>query len=326
MALSNSINFSVTRNELIEAALQHIGALGEGDSANPTQLTECSRLLNMLIKNWQTDGMQLWMRYYGYILPTTGTSKISLGVEGGNAATSYLYTTTSTTSSSGGSTITVSSVTGILNGNNIGVELDDGTMHWTTVNGAPVGSVVTLTDALTGDVASGADVYVYSTANKLTRPAEIVEAFRRRSLDNIDIPIRMVSMQEYNLLGEKESATVPVQWTYDQVLNFSSSGYPGNGDFYIWPRFSNGDELIVIKYIKLFDDLDSATDNPEFPQQWFLPLMLGLAWLLAPKHGIPLKERQMLMQEAELYKKKTLDADMEPSSFLFQPDFTMRTK
>lgn len=320
MALSASLDFSVTRSELIEAALQHIGALGEGETASATQLTESARLLNMLIKNWQTDGMQLWMRYYGYILPVSSVAKTALGAEGGHAASSYLWTTTSAASSSGGSTITVTTVTGISTTNVIGVELDDGTMQWTTVNGAPAGSVVTLTAALTGDVAAGADVYVYATTAKLTRPAEIVEAFRRRSSDNTDTPLRMISMQEYNNLSDKFSEGSVVQWTYDNVLNYSTTGYPGNGDFYFWPIFENGDDVIVIKYIKLFDDLDAAANNPEFPQQWFLPLMLGLAWLLSPKHGIPLKERQMLLQEAMMYKKMTLDADQEPASIRFSAE------
>lgn len=324
MALSGSLDFGITKLELIDAALQHIGALGDGESASATQITECSRMLNMLIKNWQVDGMQLWMRYYGYILPMTGVTHISLGAEGGHAATSYQYTTTSTTSSSGTNTITVSSVTGISSGDNIGIELSDGTMQWTTVNGAPVGSVVTLASNLSGDVASGADVYAYASANKLTRPAEIVEAFRRHSSDMVDTNLRPISMQEYNMLGDKTTKGTPVQWTYDPILNYSTSGYPGNADFYFWPCFENGDDLIVIKYIKLFDDLDANSDNPEFPQQWFMPLMMGLAWFLAPKHGIPLKERQMLLQEAELYRKRTLDADQEPGSVLVQPDYQMR--
>lgn len=324
MALSNSQNFSITRNEIIEAALQHIGALGEGESASATQLSESSRLLNMLIKNWQTDGMQLWMRLYGFILPTSDVPKVSLGAEGGHAVSSYSWTTTSVAATSGASSITVTSVTGISSTYAIGVELEDGSMHWTTVNGSPVGNVVTLTAVLPDDVAEGADVYTYNTSNKLSRPAEIVEGFRRHSADNIDTPMRMITMQEYNNLGDKLSEGAPLQWVYDKILGYSTSGYPGNADFYLWPIFQNGDDVIVIKYIKLFDDLDGATDNPEFPQQWFLPLMLGLAWLLAPKHGIPMKERQLLMQEALLYKKMTLDNDQEDGGIFIMPDETMR--
>jgi hypothetical protein len=319
MALSASTDFPVTRDDLIKAALQHIGAIGDGDTPTATQLSEAGLLLNMLIKNWTTDGMQLWMRYYGYIFPVSGVQKTSLGAEGGNAATAYRWTTTSAASAAAATTITVTTVTGISNTNIIGVEQSDGTMQWTTVNGAPVGNVVTLTAALTGDVASGANVYAYATTAKLTRPVDIVEAFRRHSADDSDTPLREVSNQEYNNLSSKTEEGAVLQWSYDKVLGFSTTGYPGNGDFYFWPRFENGDDVIVIKYIKEFDDLDSATQNPEFPQEWFLPIMLGLAWLLSPKNGIPLKERQLLFQEAQFYKDLTLDDSVERTSMYITP-------
>lgn len=52
-------------------------------------------------------------------------------------------------------TITVASVTSITSGDIVGLELDDGSTHWTTVNGAPSGSVVTLTNALPSGAAAG---------------------------------------------------------------------------------------------------------------------------------------------------------------------------
>jgi hypothetical protein len=44
-------------------------------------------------------------------------------------------------------------VTGVATTYNIGVQLDDGTFQWTTVNGAPSGSTVTLTAVLTDSAA-----------------------------------------------------------------------------------------------------------------------------------------------------------------------------
>lgn len=319
MALSGSTNFPVTRDDLIKAAMQHISALGDGDTPNATQLSEASFLLNILIKNWQTEGMQLWMTYYGYIFPVSGTTKCSLGAEGGKSASSYIYTTTSVASSSGGSTITVVAVTGIVNTNVIGIELSDGSMQWTTVNGAPAGSVITLATPLTGNVAAGASVYAYAVGAQLTRPKEIVGSFLRTSSDNTDVPLTIISMDEYNNLSSKFQKGTPNQVAYDKVLGLSTSLYPGNGDFYFWPIFENGDTVIVIKYVKLFDDLDIGANNPEFPQEWFLPLMLGLAWLLSPKNGVPLNERKTLMQEAEMFRDRTIDNDVENVSVNFQP-------
>lgn len=320
MALSGSVDFAITRDSLIETSLKHIGALGDGESPSATQVSECAVLLNMLVKHLQADDIQLYITKYGYIFPVSSVSSTLLGAEGGNAATSYLHTTASAASSSGGSTVAVTTVTGISTTNVIGIELSDGTMQWTTVNGAPAGSVVTLTATLTGNVSSGADIYVYATTAKLTRPANILEAFRRTSADSSDTPLTMFSADEYNNLSTKTETGVVTQWFYDKPLGLSTSGYPGNGEFFFWPRFQNGDNVIVVRYTKIFDDLDSASNNVEFPQVWFLPLMVGLAWLLAPKHGVPLKERQLLMQEYIFLKKNASDYDQETNSMFLSPD------
>jgi hypothetical protein len=59
--------------------------------------------------------------------------------------------TTLTADGSGGDlTITVASITGIASGDIIGVKLNTGQYHFTTVNGAPAGNTVTLTAALPG--------------------------------------------------------------------------------------------------------------------------------------------------------------------------------
>ena len=59
-------------------------------------------------------------------------------------------TTLTANGSGGNTTITVASITGIASGDIIGIKLDTGLYHFTTVNGAPAGSTVTLTAALPG--------------------------------------------------------------------------------------------------------------------------------------------------------------------------------
>lgn len=55
-------------------------------------------------------------------------------------------------------TITVTSAAGMATGDLIGVLLDDGTTHWTTINGAPVANVITLTVAMPSAAAIGNNV------------------------------------------------------------------------------------------------------------------------------------------------------------------------
>lgn len=57
-------------------------------------------------------------------------------------------TTTTAILGAGGTNLTVASITGFSDGDFIGVILDDGTQHQTTINGAPAGSTIVMTDAV----------------------------------------------------------------------------------------------------------------------------------------------------------------------------------
>ena len=56
MTTSGSSDFSVSRDDIITEALQQLGVIGEGGTPSANQLTDMSRLLNMMIKNWSTYG------------------------------------------------------------------------------------------------------------------------------------------------------------------------------------------------------------------------------------------------------------------------------
>ena len=61
MATSGSVDFSITRDNIITEALQLVGVIGEGDTPNTNQKTDCARSLNMMIKFWMAEGMNLFV-------------------------------------------------------------------------------------------------------------------------------------------------------------------------------------------------------------------------------------------------------------------------
>jgi hypothetical protein len=184
MATSGSIDFAVNRDSIITEALEQLGVLGEGEAASAAQLTNVSRTLNMMIKAWQADGLNLFAVQRLYLFLQKLQKEYSLiSTTSDHFTSTFTETTTSATSSSGGSTITVTSITGISNGDNIGIQ--QGTdMQWTTVNGAPSGSTVTLTDTLDADVASGLlkHTYMFKAVVQIFQqgryPADVITDFR----------------------------------------------------------------------------------------------------------------------------------------------------
>jgi len=312
MSTSGSVDFAVTRDDLVKYALMQIGVVGEGETPTSAQYTEGSFILNMLTKARMADGMPLWALKTGYILPVTGVNVLGLGTTG-HTVTAYTQTTTSADAAASASTITITATTGFAASQPIGIELDDGTMHWTTINGALSGSTVTLTTALASAAASGNTVYTYVTTNRITRPLRILSAQIVTPSDSTRHPINIITREEYNNLGGGTSASEPNQVYYDPQV--------GTGNMYFYPRFYGGDKLMQISFHRPYEDFDATADNPDFPQEWYLSLWLDLAALLGGKYGVPITERQALKAEAKEWRELALSNGTEEGSFFFQPSW-----
>lgn len=312
MPTSGSVDWTVSRDDIIKAAFQRIGVVAVGGTPSASQLTEASLLLNGIVKSWgaRRPGA-LWGVQGAAILPTTGVRSMDVGPGGGHITTSYNYTTTSVASLSTTSTITVNSTQGMVNGYYIGVQLTSGDMHWTTINGAPSGNVITLTNALTANVESGANVYVYST--KINRPLRIFYAVARRQSTTTDTPLKIVTLEEWHRYTNKAAeSTYPLVLTYMPTIN--------TGTLRFWPQFSNGDYVITFFVNRPLEDFDSGTNNPDFPQEYFLALVLELSCLLAPQYGIDVQVQSWLRREADKLFNEIIENDYEEGSLYFRPD------
>lgn len=321
MATSGSFDFVPTRDNLIDLAYQHVGVVGEGGTASTAQYTEAAKLLNMIVKMRASDGMPLWALKRGTLLPVTGVSSVNTN---SHVVTTYRSTTTSAASAAAASTITVTTVTGILNGDQIGVEISGG-VQWTTVNGSPAGSVVTLTAALTAAVASGARVYAYTaSSDRIQRPLRIVESNILYVPDSTSQEISIVARQDYFNLGSRTTTGVPNQIYYDPALGtvtadptVAANWY---GIIYVYPRFTDGKYVVEFTYHRPFEDFDASGDTPDFPQEFYLPLMLELAAILGPKAGVPIDERRSLFAEAKMYREEALATIQPEGSVRIMPD------
>lgn len=310
MTTSGSVDFSVSRDNIIADALGLVGGLDVGGTVTSAQTTHSARFLNMIVKAWQSKGIQLWARKTGYILPVSATNSVSLGASGGHATLSYTQTTLAAAVADGASTITVASATGISNGYYIGIEQDDGTMHWTTVNGAPSGTTVTLTAAVTEDCESGDYVYVYQT--KLQRPIRIVEAYIHDQSTSVDTWVEVAAKSKYDSYANKIHEGSPIICSYDPQLD--------NGVFYFAPRFDDGRELFIVIFQRPFEDFDATGDTPDFPSEAYLALTYGLATVLAPTYGLPVQDRALLKAEAKEYFDLFASNEPEEGSLEIQPD------
>ena len=284
----------------------------------------------MLLKSMQTMGLQLWERKYAVIFPQESQGLFVLGSPGpaGDHAClstplngGFIQTTLSADAASGASTISVTTVTGQLStaGNtavsittayNIGVELDSGDVQWTTVNGAPSGTTVTLTATLTGAATSGNYVFCYQT--KLYRPLRVTGAFIRDIAGSNDTPISVaMSKQEYNNTSSKGTTGTPIQVYYDPQINA--------GHLYVRPEFTDANKLLFIEFQKSIEDLATAADDFDLPQEWAETLTWNLAWRLAPEYEVPMAKYNQLKEMAVYTLDQLRGWDQETSSLFISP-------
>lgn len=309
MALSNSFDFTVTRDDIIQEAMERCGVLRLNKSATTDQLASFGRSLNLRVKSLQAKGLELHTYRDAFLFLEADEDAYLLGPTGDHATESYVKTNLATDEATSSTSLGVDSITGISASDNIGIELDDGTIFWTTVFGAPAGSTVTIASGLPS--AASTDNFVFTYTTKIQRPLKIADMFVR-DVDDNDVPVELVSISEYRSLSRKTTEGSVVQATFDPQLT--------NARLLVWPTTDDVTDVLGFVYKKPVDDFDAATNNAAFPADWFEFLVMYLMPIVAMKFSLPLAERQQnlaLLMEAEqsLWDNEETSVRVQPSRF-----------
>ena len=106
----------------------------------------------------------------------------------------------------------------------------------------------------------------------IVKPLKIIGAFLRKTSSSIDSPVMIVTKDEYNKLGNKFITGIPNILYYDPQRVY--------GDLALYPvpdtTTASGYTLQIV-YQRTFEDFDSASDEADFPQEWFDALTFLLA-------------------------------------------------
>ena len=311
MASSGSTNWTQTRNELVNASLRKCGKLAEGETATAQQVEDACRDLNALVKGLHAEGVKIWAYSELTLFLDTTSQEYDLGTGGDHCilTSSLVETTLAADVALGASTITVASATGIATTYNIGVVQDDDTIHWTTVNGAPSGVTITLTAVTTAAATSGNAVYVY--VSKAPRPLRIEQARIRTSSTSETVMTKM-SRLEYFGQANKSATGVPSGYHYSPQLSL--------GKFYSCPVSSTVAYRINMTAYRVLEDFDASSDNPDFPQEWFQPLVWLLARELGPEYGVDGETWNRIITMADYWYGKALGFDTDTESVVIVPD------
>lgn len=312
MATSGSVNFSDTKDTLIKDSLLDLGAVADEDTVAAHTNAHASRVLNRLIKRFQTYGMPLWKMERVTVLTEKNKVKYLLGPTGDHVVLTDNVNETAmrVAAVTTDTTMEVDSTTGMTAGDYVGVVMDDGNIHWTTVASVTDSDTFELTVGLTAASAIDNAVYFYTT--KANRPLLIThDAFVRDSSNN-DRPVKVMSRNEYWQLGNKSSTSGSiVEIYYDLKLD--------NGVLYVYNPPSDVTESLELVCQMPIEDMDDANDNFDFPQEWLLPIQKYLSFMLFPAYGGSREDYLSLREQAMYELSEVIGWDSEKTSIYIAP-------
>jgi hypothetical protein len=311
MSTSGTVSFGRNRDQLIASALRKIGAFESGETPDSAAVTEASDALNVMIKHWQGSGIHIWRTTEAILFPQLDQVRYVFGAID-HATESYVETALTSAAADGASTVVLDSVTSVASTYNIGVQLDDGTMHWTTVNGAPSGSTVTLTAVLTDSAALGNRVLVYQT--RLVRPLKILSARTFNFDSQIETPIEEMDRIEYQEMPNKTATGSASGFFYDRRGGANSTGL-----LYLWPSPATVDEAIKMTVARPIEDFTAAGNDPDLPTEWIRAIEWGLADELADEYDVPEPKRTRIERRAAQYLQEANWFERELLSIQFVP-------
>lgn len=323
-----STAFSITRDQIISSALRKLQVLELGATPDDDTVTNASQSLNLLMKAWQTQGIKLWtVQEYAVTLVENqnlykiGQTRVKTGTVTITNADPAVVTYTNS-----GLTLTtpvVFTTTGALP-----TGLTAGSTYY--VVSTPTASTFTVSSTVGGAAiatsSAGSGVHTCTITTPVTvdsntdKPLKVIQGWLRNTsvTPNIDIPVQLLSRQEYNLLGSK-SATGQVNSIW-----YDPRETHGELHVYLTPNATvAANYTLYVVGQKPIGDILLSTDIPNFPTEWMQALVWGLADELAIEYGSHVNLRQEIMMKAEKYKNDLTDWDVENTSTYFQVDTRM---
>lgn len=316
MSTSGTVTYSVTEADIIKDALIEIGHLDPDETPSANDIVTARRKLNLIVKQWTSQldfapGLKMWTRRTGYLFLQADQTKYSLGPSGDHATETYVSTTLSTAEATSSTSIGITSATGMSASDNIGIVLDDGSIHWTTISGAP-GSTTTIATGLASAASAGNRVFAYTT--KMRRPFELLSGVLRDT-DGNDSPIDVnLSLPEYEAIYSKGSEGSPSRLYFEAQRT--------NAVAYIDCAPEDVTKVIRLPYLSYIEDFSAQANDADFPIEWARPLCLQLAndcsrpFGREPKASLKLDLQEALTMARKAYPEKAvLEYQSEPDEY-----------
>jgi hypothetical protein len=315
MARGTTIDYLTTEckaSDVLEDALRMLGVLAPGQKVTEAKdVPRCLRVLNSLLKRDAQDGLHTWSQTEAVLFMTADTRRYTFGTDRVALAADYGRTTLDADEALGQTELSVASTTGMDASDIIGVELDSGTIQWSTISTYSAGATVTINDALTGAAASGNTVYWYTAATTEVPLKLIPGTIRLETSATSEQMIWLVSRQEYMSLPAKTTSGNPNLAFFDRQYN---AAY-----LYLYPVPDDVDGTVRFTFQRQLYDVDTYRDDLDIPPEAAMYYSKALAGEVGLSFGVDPNLVMTIKQEAMQERENLKSAMSLEGSMFIQP-------
>jgi hypothetical protein len=293
MSTSGSWDYSLTAAQTITAALEDLGVISAGGTVASADSATALVRLNLIAKQYgipssglnqqpiqrQRVTLVLAKGQQSYLVgpastdsrSSTALGRTTISATEAIGQTVISITSNTDTTSYPGSTVTMTS------GDIVGIELDDGTVQWSTISGTPA-STMTISDALTVAAAAGNAVWWFtSRAQRMLH----VEAAVLRDENFNDTPLSVYRTAEAYALGNSSKfADADPTCVLVEPLRL-------NTKITLDAQPTDVTKTIVLTGWYQQEDYDSSSNDVALPQEALRFLEWELAFALSPAYRGP---------------------------------------
>lgn len=288
MTTSSSWDYSLTAAGIMDMALENLGVVSEGVSGSSAQYTTLLRRLNVVAKQFQgtadgSPGMKVHTRQRITLVVAKGQQTYTIGPASGDsrATTQLGITTISANEAAAQTVLSVTSITDTTNypgttitmtaSDIIGIQLNDGTIQWSTISSTGGGPVVTISTGGGLTAAANAGNYVYWFTTRAQRfPILEAAVLRDSSQNDVQLVIDDNVSQYDTDVTNKYSDGDPTSLLYEPLRT--------NTRITLNAQPTDVTKLIILTVLYPAEDYDASTDDIAFPQEWLRPLSWELSF------------------------------------------------
>lgn len=292
--------FQLTLSEIIQEAAGLIQVGVDGEQFAAEYYARSVNVVNRCILEMQAQGLHLSSYKVGYLFLQPNQYKYV--IEDEHATNEYWDRQLSDDYTTGDTVLDISDDDDLEVDDTIGITLDDGSIQWTTVSSIDTGTPsVTIADALTGDASE--DNYIFNYRTALRQISRIQQMWRRDNYVN-DVPISMISQQEYDVLPFKTTSPgLPSQAYYYR-------GIP-KGTLYLWTIPVNSTYIIGFWYESKLGQMKNPTDVMDLDQFYYPAFTYLIALRMCDTFSVSAQMKQSIKETAAELMMQALNYDDE---------------